>query len=300
MEPIIAIVLVLVGYALGSAKLINQGNEALVERLGKQHRKLNPGLNFIVPLLDQIVMEDTTREQLLDIKPQNIITKDNVYLEVDAVIFWRIVNMSSSYYKVDDLQGALTQLATTTIREVIAQNDLQDANTDSSNMRETIKRMLNEVTNEQIDPQTKKVVIDPVTNEPKLGWGVEITRVDIQRITPPESVQRSMEEQKAAEIRKDAAVKEAEGARQAAIKKAQGTRESMQIISAALQANPESKEILRYLVAQDYINASYKLGESENAKVVFVDPGKGSEMMDLISDSVYDEGKKSGNGNGST
>ena len=84
MEPIIAIALVLIGYSLGSAKIINQGNEALVERLGQYHRKLRPGLNFIVPLIDQVVMEDTTREQILDIKPQNVITKDNIYLEIDG------------------------------------------------------------------------------------------------------------------------------------------------------------------------------------------------------------------------
>ncbi|KAF3884851.1 MULTISPECIES: SPFH domain-containing protein [Nostocales] len=293
MEPIIAIVLVLIGYALGSAKLISQGNEALVERLGKQHRKLSPGLNFIVPLVDQIVMEDTTREQFLDIKPQNIITKDNVYLEVDAVVFWKIKDMGDSYYNVDDLQGALTQLATTTIREVIAQNTLQYANTSGSSLREEIKKQLTDATRKIVDPATKEVV--------QPGWGIEIIRVDIQRITPPESVQRSLEEQKAAEIRKDAAVKEAEGARQAAIEKAEGAKASMQIISDALRASPESKEILRYLVAQDYINASYRLGESENAKVVFVDPGKGGEMMDLISESLYEEkGKKAENGNGST
>ncbi len=89
MEPIIAIVLALIGYALGSAKLINQGNEALVERLGRYHRKLKPGLNFIVPFVDQVVMEDTTREQFLDIKPQNVITQDNIYVEVDAIVYWR-------------------------------------------------------------------------------------------------------------------------------------------------------------------------------------------------------------------
>jgi regulator of protease activity HflC (stomatin/prohibitin superfamily) len=293
MEPIIAIVLVLVGYALGSAKLISQGNEALVERLGKQHRKLNPGLNFIVPLVDQIVMEDTTREQYLDIKPQNIITKDNVYVEVDAVVFWRIKDMGDSYYNVDDLQGSLNQLATTTIREVIAQDTLQYANTSGSALREEIKKQLANATKKVVDPATNEVV--------QPGWGIEIIRVDIQRITPPESVQRSLEEQKAAEIRKDAAVKEAEGARQAAIEKAEGAKASMQIISEALRVNPENKEILRYLVAQDYINASYKLGESENAKVVFVDQGKASEMMDLISESLNESSnKKAENGNGST
>ncbi|NMG05840.1 SPFH domain-containing protein [Brasilonema sp. UFV-L1] len=269
MEPIIAIVLVLIGYALGSAKLINQGNEALVERLGRKHRTLKPGLNFIVPLLDQIVMEDTTREQVLDIKPQNVITKDNIYLEVDGVVYWRITNIEDSFYEIDDLQQGLTNLTTTTLREIIAQNTLEETNAARANMNNALLGELNRTT-------TK--------------WGVNILRVDIQSITPPESVRKSMEEQRAAEINSRAAILEAEGQRQAAIKKAEGTKTSMQIISDALRSNPESKEILRYLVAQDYINASYRLGESDNAKVVFVDPGKGGEMMDLISEMTFQEG----------
>ncbi|MBW4631285.1 MAG: SPFH/Band 7/PHB domain protein [Iphinoe sp. HA4291-MV1] len=279
MEPIIAIVLVLIGYALGSAKLINQGNEALVERLGQYHRKLRPGLNFIVPLLDQIVMEDTTREQVLDIKPQNVITKDNIYLEVDGVVYWRIRDIEKSFYEIDDLQQALTNLTTTTLREIIAQNTLEETNAARANMNQALLDELNRTTQE---------------------WGVEILRVDIQSITPPESVRKSMEEQRAAEINSRAAILEAEGQRQAAIKKAEGTKTSMQIISDALRANPESKEILRYLVAQDYINASYRLGESENAKVVFVDPGKGGEMMDLISEMTYHEDNGKNTENSST
>jgi regulator of protease activity HflC (stomatin/prohibitin superfamily) len=278
MEPIIAIVLVLIGYALGSAKLINQGNEALVERLGQYHRKLRPGLNFIVPLLDQIVMEDTTREQVLDIKPQNVITRDNIYLEVDGVVYWRIRNIEKSFYEIDDLQQGLATLTTTTLREILAQNTLEETNASRAEMNRALLEELNRITEQ---------------------WGVEILRVDIQSITPPESVRRSMEEQRAAEINSRAAILEAEGQRQAAIKKAEGTKTSMQIISDALRTNPESKDILRYLVAQDYINASYKLGESQNAKVVFVDPGKGSDMMDLISESVSSEAGKSSE-NGST
>lgn len=278
MEPIIAIVLVLMGYALGSAKLINQGNEALVERLGQYHRKLKPGLNFIVPLLDQIVMEDTTREQVLDIKPQNVITRDNIYLEVDGVVYWRIRNIEKSFYEIDDLQQGLINLTTTTLREIIAQNTLEETNAARANMNQTLLDELNRITEQ---------------------WGVEILRVDIQSITPPESVRRSMEEQRAAEINSRAAILEAEGQRQAAIKKAEGTKTSMQIISDALRTNPESKEILRYLVAQDYINASYRLGESENAKVVFVDPGKSGDMMDLISELTHHEGNGK-NSEGST
>jgi regulator of protease activity HflC (stomatin/prohibitin superfamily) len=257
---------VLIGYALGSAKLVSQGNEALVERLGRYHRKLKPGLNFIVPFIDQIVMEDTTREQVLDIKPQNVITKDNIYLEVDAVVYWRIIDIEKSFYQIDDLQQGLNNLATTTLREVIAQNTLEETNTSRAEMNRALLDELNQTTRD---------------------WGVQILRVDIQRITPPESVRKSMEEQRAAEIKSRAAILEAEGERQAAIKKAEGTRTSMQIIAEALRANPESKEILRYLVAQDYINASYRLGESENAKVVFVDPGKSGDLIkEVIAESV--------------
>ncbi|MBD2194490.1 MULTISPECIES: SPFH domain-containing protein [Calothrix] len=274
MEPIIAIVFALIGYALGSAKLINQGNVALVERLGRYHRKLNPGLNFIVPLVDQIVMEDTTREQYIDIKPQNVITKDNIYLEVDAILYWRIKDIEKSFYAIDDLQGALVQLAHTTLREIIAQNTVEETNVSRREMDKAILDQLNDTTG---------------------GWGVEIIRLDIQRITPPESVRKSMEEERAAEIKKRALISEAEGERQAAIKKAEGTMTSMQIIAEALRTNPESKDILRYLVAQDYINASYRLGESPNAKVVFVDPGTGSDLMkEVIAESTSHEG----NGNG--
>ncbi|AFY50865.1 membrane protease subunit, stomatin/prohibitin [Nostoc sp. PCC 7524] len=269
MEPIIAIVLALTGYALASTKIINEGNAALVERLGRKHRTLKPGLNFIVPLVDQVVMEDTTREQFIDIKPQNVITKDNIYLEVDAVLFWRIKDVEKSFYAIEDLQGSLSQLATTTLREIIAQNTVEETNVSRAEMDKAILDQLNHIT---------------------ADWGVEITRLDIQRITPPESVRKSMEEERAAEIKKRALITEAEAERQAAIKKAEGTMTSMQIIAEGLRGNPENREILRYLVAQDYINASYRLGESPNAKVVFVDPGKTGELVkEVIADTATTE-----------
>jgi regulator of protease activity HflC (stomatin/prohibitin superfamily) len=273
---VIAIVLVLIGYAIGSAKVINQGNEALVERLGKKHRKLGPGLNFIVPLVDQIVMEDTTREQVLDIKPQNVITRDNVYLEVDAVVYWKIKDIERSFYQIDDLQQALNNLAATTLREIIAQNTLEQTNVSRAEMDKQILQQLNETT---------------------ADWGVDILRLDIQSITPPESVRRSMEEQSAAEIRSRAAILEAEGERQAAIKKAEATMTSVQIISEALRSHPESKDILRYLVAQDYVDASQKLSASNNAKIVFLNPSLSEGAMDqMIGDTGAHEGNGS-NGN---
>jgi regulator of protease activity HflC (stomatin/prohibitin superfamily) len=280
MDPIIFIILlVLVGYGLASARLINQGNMALVERLGRYHRKLNPGLSFIVPILDQIVMEDTTREQLLDVKPQNVITKDGVYLEVDAILYWRIHDIEKSYYAIDDLQPALSNLATTTLRENIAQNTLEETNMSRDEMNNNILGELN-----------------PIAS----GWGVEIIRLDIQSINPPEAVRKSMQEQQTAQIKKKAVIEAAEGERQAAVKRAEGTKTSIEIIAEALRKHPESKDILRYLVAQDYVDASQKLGESNNAKIVFVDPANSTEMFqELISDSVEENhNQKSGNGNG--
>ncbi len=278
MEPIIAIVLALIGYALGSAKLINQGSEALVERLGRYHRKLKPGLNFIVPLVDQIVMEDTTREQYIDIKPQNVITKDNIYVEVDAIVYWRIIDIEKSFYAIEDLQGALVQLATTTLREIIAQNTLEQTNVSRAEMDKAILDQLNEIT---------------------ADWGVQILRLDIQSITLPESVRKSREDEQAAEIKKRALITEAEGQKEAAIRKAEGTMTSVEIIAKALRSNPESKEILRYLVAQDYVKASQQLGESNNAKIVFVDPANSTEMFqELIAESVANEDRPKNSENG--
>lgn len=280
MEPIIAIVLALIGYALGSAKLINQGSEALVERLGRYHRKLKPGLNFIVPLVDQIVMEDTTREQYIDIKPQNVITKDNIYVEVDAIVYWRIIDIEKSFYAIEDLQGALVQLATTTLREIIAQNTLEQTNVSRAEMDRAILNQLNEIT---------------------ADWGVQILRLDLQRITLPESVRKSREDEQAAEIKKRALITEAEGQKEAAIRKAEGTMTSVEIIAKALRSNPESKEILRYLVAQDYVKASQQLGESNNAKIVFVDPANSTEMFqELIAESVNNEDRPQKSENGTT
>ncbi|MBV6625275.1 MAG: SPFH/Band 7/PHB domain protein [Rivularia sp. (in: Bacteria)] len=278
---VVGIFVALIGYGFGSAKIVNQGNEALVERLGQYHRKLRPGLNFIVPLIDQIVMEDTTREQILDIKPQNVITKDNIYLEIDGVVYWRIKDMEKSFYQIDDLAQGLNQITTTSLREIIAQNTLEETNVSRVDMDKELLDRLNETT---------------------ADWGVEIQRVDIQSITPPESVRLSMEDQRAAEIKSRAAILEAEGERQAAIKKAEGTSTSMQILSEALRSTPENKEILRYLVAQDYINASYRLGESPNSKVIFVDPGSSqNEIIEQISAETVaeDTARRPENGNGS-
>lgn len=279
MEPIVAIVLVLIGYALGSAKLINEGNEALVERLGRYHRKLKPGLNFIVPLVDSIVMEDTTREQILDIKPQKVITKDNVYLEVDGVVNWKIMSMEKSFYKIDDIQISLANLVMVELRANIADRTLSETISSRNQMNQSLLQVLNQVSGE---------------------WGVQILRVDIQSITPPESVQKSMAEQQAAQIRKQAAITAAEGEQQAAIKRAEATKESIRILSDAITSKPETKEILKYLVAQEHVEASQRLSASPNAKIVFLNSSVSEGAFEqMLGDTVSTEGNGNTSENGS-
>ena len=174
----------------------------------------------------------------------------------------------------------MTNLVTVEFRASIADRSLEETIASRSKMNQDLLETLNSTARD---------------------WGVEVIRVDIQSITPPQSVQQSMADQQAAEIRKRAVISEAEGERQAAIKKAEATRTSMQIIAEALRTNPDNKDILRYLVAQDYVDASQKLSESKNAKIVFMDPTKSDEVYNqIITEEVVeqslDRGPENGNG----
>lgn len=261
-----------IAYSVGSVKVINQGNEALVERLGKFHRKLSPGLNFIVPFMDNVVLTETVREQLLDVEPQAAISKDNVALEVDAVVYWKILDLDKTYYAIDDIETAIQELVITTMRSEIGKMDFERT---FSSREEVNKALL-----DQLDEAT----------EP---WGVKITRVEVQRIQPPKEVIESMQLQQAAEIKRRAAVLEAQGDREASVKRAEGTVESIRLLSDALRDRKDAREILQFLIAQRYVDANQKIGESNNSKVVFMDPKLLTEgVMDLMGTPTSPEGEE--------
>lgn len=256
MEPIFSIlipmILVVIGYTIGSTKIVNQGNEALVERLGQYNKKLKPGLNYIIPFIDKIAIEETTRERVLDTEPQQAITKDNISVEVDAVVYWRINNLEKAYYAVEDVEVALENLVLTTLRSMIGEMELNQTYSSRSDINRNLLRQL---------------------AEPTASWGVELVRVEVQNITPPRTVMESLELERAAESQKQAKISEAEG-----------TVESIEIISKALQSQPNSKTVLQYLVTQRYVDANQKLGESPNSKVVFMDPKAITEAMTNLMD----------------
>ncbi len=308
---LIAVVLGGAGLA-GSVRIINQGDEALIERLGSYDRKLEPGLNFTLPFLERIAYQETIREKVLDIPPQQCITRDNVAISVDAVVYWRIIDLEKAYYKVQNLQAAMINLVLTQIRAEMGRLELDQTFTARSEINEVLLRELDEAT-------------DP--------WGVKVTRVELRDIVPSQAVQESMELQMSAERRKRAAILTSEGERESAVNsakgkaeaqvleaeaqqkavilqaeaeqkaivlraqavrqeqvlKAQATAEALQVIAKTIHNDPTAQEALQFLMAQQYIEMGAKIGTSGSSKVMFMDPRNIAATVENIR-SIVGEG----------
>lgn len=265
LSSIVAILtFITLGYGVSSVRVIKEGRGALVERLGRYNRKLDPGLNFIMPLVEQVVLDDSLREQILDIPPRQAITKDNVDLEVDAIIYWRIYNLEKTYYAVEDVEFAMQELVVTTLRSEVGKTDFKEL----FSTRDDINRALLDVLDEATGP-----------------WGIKINRVEIQKLGPPQDVLDAMQKERAASYEKDAKILQAQAEQEAKILEAQADVESMRQLSEALEATGNGKELLRYLLAQRYVAANQRIGESDNSKVLFMDPKALTEgLVDLINE----------------
>jgi regulator of protease activity HflC (stomatin/prohibitin superfamily) len=247
----------ILGYAVNSSvKIVSGGDEALVERLGQYKRTLKPGFHFISPLIEKVVCVDTSRERVLDIKPQSAITGDNVALEVDAVVYWRVVNLQKAYYGIDQIENAIANLVLTTFRAEIGRLPMQDILGSRDDMNKKLLKKLDEATE---------------------TWGVKVIRVEIQSITPPKRVQEAMELERATKSEW-----------QAMVNKAIGTKEYMRLLVEALDSHPNSKQVLNYLVTEKYLDAQQKLGESDNAKILFMDPRNMTEALNELMGSMPD------------
>lgn len=287
-----------------SVKIVSEKNEYLVERLGSYNKKLEPGLNFMIPMIDRVVYQDTIKEKVLDIPPQTCITKDNVSISVDAVIYWRIMDMYKSYYKVENLRQAMTNLVLTQIRSEMGQLELDQTFTARSEINEILLRELDMAT-------------DP--------WGVKVTRVELRDIMPSPAVQESMELQMAAERKKRAAILTSEGERESAVNSAKGraeaqvleaeankkalilraeanqqeqilkakaTAEAVETVMKALAGDRQATQAVQFLLAQRYIDMGQVIGSSESSKVMFMDPNSILASLEgmkaIVSDKQQD------------
>ncbi|RKX27915.1 MAG: SPFH/Band 7/PHB domain protein [Candidatus Zixiibacteriota bacterium] len=246
MNPVILFLIVAVVFAFVivsmSIRIIRPFERGLVERLGKFQRILDPGLNLIVPFFDNVIKMDM-REVVLDVPPQLVITKDNVNVEVDAVVYAQITDPARARYEIANYILAATKLAQTNLRNVIGELDLDSC----LSSRDEINGQLRDV----LDKATDK-------------WGVKVNRVELQRIDPPQDITAAMSRQMKAERDKRAAILDAEAVRQAEITKAEGSRQSQ-----ILEAEGYAQAVKTKADAEKYRQIAVAAGEANAIETVF-------------------------------
>lgn len=213
------ILFIVVAVAVLTVKVVKQAEVYIIERFGKYHTTAGAGLNFIVPFMDKVRAVVSLKEQTMDVPPQGVITKDNVTITIDTVVFYQIMDPAKAVYEIESLQKGIGYLAITTIRDIVGKMDLDS----TFSSRDSINLQLRQV----LDDATDK-------------WGCKINRVEIKDIKPPVDIRDAMEKQMNAERSKRAAILEAEGKRQADITLAEGKKEA-----AILEAEADKEASIR-------------------------------------------------------
>lgn len=300
---LIAIILLVILFAKMAVVIIPQSETCIIERLGRYYATLQPGINIIIPFIDRakeiVALRSgrytyTTvidlREQVYDFDRQNVITKDNIQMQINALLYFQIVDPFKAVYEINNLPNAIEKLTQTTLRNIIGEMELDQTLTS----RDTINTKL-------------RSVLDDATNK----WGIKVNRVELQDITPPESVLQAMEKQMQAERNKRATILTSEGEKQAAILQSEGEKTStinraeadkeQAILIAEGQAQArirvaeaeavaiqritdavgKSTNPANYLIAQKYIQMMADLAKNENQKTVYL-PYEATGMMGSI------------------
>src|SRR5579863_4861694 len=221
MSGTVAAVVALVVVALAvftvvrAVRIVPQATSGIVERFGRYHRTLHPGLNIVIPFIDRLRPLIDMREQVVSFPPQPVITKDNLVVSIDSVIYFQVTDPKAATYEVANYITAVEQLTVTTLRNVVGGMELETALTSRDQINSELRKELDEATGK---------------------WGIRVGRVEIKAIEPPGSIQDSMEKQMRADRDKRAAILSAEGSKQSAILTAEGERQA-----AVLKARGESE-----------------------------------------------------------
>ncbi|MEH6357557.1 MAG: SPFH domain-containing protein [Pseudomonadales bacterium] len=262
---VVGVFLVLVIFTIArGVKLVPQGSKWVVQRLGKYHGTLNPGLNIIIPYVDAVAYRVTTKDIVLEIPSQEVITKDNAVIIANAVAYINIVSPEKAVYGVDDYAYAVQTLVQTTLRSIVGEMSLDDALS----------------SRDQIKSKLKANISDDISD-----WGITLKTVEIQDINPSPTMQSAMEGQAAAERERRATVTRADGEKEAAILEADGRLEAskrdaqaqvvlaeasqraIEKVTSAIQSNELP---VMYLLGERYIDAVKDMAKSENGKLVLI------------------------------
>jgi regulator of protease activity HflC (stomatin/prohibitin superfamily) len=263
---IILVIAVIIFVAL-SVRIVRPYQRGIVERLGKYKETNDPGLRLIFPLIETMRLVDM-REQVVDVPPQEVITKDNVAVTVDAVVYYEPTDPKRLLYNIHNFILAVTKLAQTNLRNVVGEMTLDDALTS----RDTVNAALREI----LDDATDK-------------WGVRVVRVEIQKIDPPPDVMNAMHEQMKAERTRRAVVTEAEGARESAVTRAEGEKLATILQAegvrqrAILEAQGQADAVKTRADAERYRQAAVAQGEAEATESVFGAIHRGGATTDVLA-----------------
>ncbi|MFP3465373.1 SPFH domain-containing protein [Leifsonia sp. SIMBA_070] len=247
-----------------SIRIIPQARAGVVERLGRYHKTLNPGLNVVVPFIDKVRPLIDMREQVVSFPPQPVITEDNLVVSIDTVVYFQVTDARAATYEIANYLGAVEQLTTTTLRNVVGGLNLEQALTSRDNINGQLRLVLDEATGK---------------------WGIRVSRVELKAIEPPVSIQDSMEKQMRAERDRRALILTAEGTKQSEILNAEGSRQAAilraegEAKAAVLRADGEAKAIAtvfgaihegqpdNLLLAYQYLQTLPKLADGASNKL---------------------------------
>jgi len=272
---IVFVVLVIITIMAG-VRIVPQGFKHVVQRLGKYNKTLGPGLNLIIPYVDSIAYKVTTKDIVLDIPSQDVITRDNAVMIVNAVAYINILSPEKAVYGVENYRIAIQNLVQTSLRSIVGEMDLDDALS----------------SRDQIKARLKAAISDDIAD-----WGITLKTVEIQDINPSETMQRAMEEQAAAERERRATVTRAEGLKTAAILEADGRLEASRrdaeaqvVLAEASQAAIDKVTLavkdnelpVMFLLGEKYIDAVSKASSSQNSKLVILPADLQAALKGLI------------------
>ena len=237
MGGLIIILVIVAAIAFASIKVVNQADVFIIERLGRYYKTATAGLNIIVPFIDHVRAKVSLKENTMDVPPQGVITKDNVTITIDTVVFFQITDAKKAVYEIEDLRAGIKYLAITTIRDIVGKMELDSM----FSSRELINTQLREI----LDIATDK-------------WGCKINRVEIKDINPPKDIRDAMEKQMNAERTKRSSILLAEGEKESAIRIAEGQKEAK-----ILEAEAEKETNIRRAEGVQQAKILEATGEAE-------------------------------------
>lgn len=256
---IIAVGIVIIIGIISNIKIVPQAKAYVIERLGAYHATWNTGVHFTVPIIDRVANRITLKENVVDFPPQPVITKDNVTMQIDTVVFFRILDPKLYTYGVENPMMAIENLTATTLRNIIGDLELDSTLTS----RDVINSKITHVLDEATDP-----------------WGIKINRVELKNIMPPKEIQDSMEKQMKAERERREKILQAEGEKKSAILVAEGEKES-----AILRAEAEKQSAILRADAAREATILQAEGQAEAILKVQEATARGIEMINNVSPS---------------